>query len=179
MIRRCGTDRGEQNRVGFLPNTKGFATDVGTCLSVVRRSPQASFVKSANQGILQSASKDRPPSLGDSQRTKSCRFFGEHKGIRSSHFHMFECSSSFPANPIRSIKVKSADQGVLQSASKKPPSPSTGYLQAMINGSRWICSFLMVRGWFTMKIMFSNGRQTAAACIEITQPTAKPPGVSE
>ncbi|GBN33550.1 hypothetical protein AVEN_121616-1 [Araneus ventricosus] len=49
-------------------------------------------------------------------------FFGKHKGILSSRSDQFECSSSFPANLLRTSKVKSANQSVFQCASKNPPS---------------------------------------------------------
>ncbi|GBL82236.1 hypothetical protein AVEN_252420-1 [Araneus ventricosus] len=46
-------------------------------------------------------------------RTKSCPLLGEHKGIRSSRYDVFECSSSFPANLLRTSKVAS-NQDVFQ-----------------------------------------------------------------
>ncbi|GBN72175.1 hypothetical protein AVEN_219854-1 [Araneus ventricosus] len=52
-----------------------------------------------------------------SRRAKSCRLFGEHKGSR---WDVFECSSSFPVNLLRTSNVKP---------------------EAMINGSRELTPF--------------------------------------
>ncbi|GBM89217.1 hypothetical protein AVEN_117330-1 [Araneus ventricosus] len=39
----------------------------------------------------------------------------------------------------------------------------TNIWQAMINGSRWVCSFPKFRGWFVLKRISSNGSRTVPA----------------
>ncbi|GBM58203.1 hypothetical protein AVEN_196707-1 [Araneus ventricosus] len=73
------------------------------------------------------------------------------------HWGTFECSSSFSANLLQTIEVKSANQGVFHSVPKDTPLPSKGDLQAMINSSKWVCSFPIVREMSVVKIIFSKG----------------------
>ncbi|GBM09323.1 hypothetical protein AVEN_135053-1 [Araneus ventricosus] len=60
-------------------------------LSTVTRTVYETFVSTEHKDVL--------------QKTKSCRFFGGHKGIFSSRWDVFKCSSSFFAtfsDPARS-----------------------------------------------------------------------------
>ncbi|GBM84384.1 hypothetical protein AVEN_28708-1 [Araneus ventricosus] len=50
--------------------------------------------------------------------------FDKYEGIHSYRWDVFECSSSLPENLLRTTKVKSAGQGVFQSASKDAPHPT-------------------------------------------------------